>query len=264
MDIKSFLNTKLTSLLNGILNLQKNIDLKILPSQGLFYKDDFSIKIKRVQIEDIIEYEFNFNKEDLSSVILRVKSLVEKNTILPTNYRFEDIKSIDIIFLFLKIVSFSKKSEISITYHDEDLESESTIDFSEKNFNYFNISDEMMKYYDKDNKYFLLNGYKFSLPTIGVENCLTKYLILKSINSDINKYNNYSYDFNYFLSDRKFVSNDEIENLIQIFNYDLELEEKLKIKELIDYFLPMQKYSLVKNGRVIDINSKIDLKNIWK
>lgn len=264
MDIKSFLNTKLTSILNSVLNLQKNIDLKKLPSQGLFYKDNFSIKIKKVEVEDIIEYELNFNKDDLGQVIQKVKKLVEKNTILSENYTFEDIKSIDIIFLFLKIVSFSKKSEIPIIYYDEELESESTIDFTENNFNYFRISDEVMKSYDNNNKYFSINGYKFSLPSIGVENCLTKYLILKSIKSDIDKYNNYSYDFNYFLSDKKYLTNEEIENLIQIFNYDLELEEKLKIKEIVDYFLPIQKYTLIKNGSVIDINSKVDLKNIWK
>lgn len=264
MDIKSFLNSKLSSIINGILNLQTKIDVKILPSQGLFYNDDFEIRIKKAQIEDIIEYELNFNTDDLGVVIQKVKKIVERCLILPEKYTFEDVKSIDIIFLFLKIVKFSKKKEISIKYFDEDIQSETTIDFSEKNFNYFKIDDDMMNNYNSEEKNFFINGYKFSLPTIGVENCLTKFLILKSIKSDMKKYNKYSYDFNYFLSHKKFVTSEEIENLIQIFNYDLELSEKLKIKEIVNYFLPMQKYSLIKNGRVIDINSKIDLKNIWK
>jgi hypothetical protein len=56
----------------------------------------------------------------------------------------------------------------------------------------------------------------------------------------------------------------EIENLIEIFNFDMEEEEKIKVKNIIKTFEPLQKYSLIKNGKVIDINSKIDLEKIWK
>jgi hypothetical protein len=81
---------------------------------------------------------------------------------------------------------------------------------------------------------------------------------------DCNKYNDYIYDFTYFLSGKNYLTFDEIENLITIFNQDLDKDELEKIKEIVETFLPLQKYSLIKNGRVIDINSKIDLKNIWK
>jgi hypothetical protein len=33
----------LLSIIKGILNINKKIDVKKLPSQGLFYKDDFEI-----------------------------------------------------------------------------------------------------------------------------------------------------------------------------------------------------------------------------
>ena len=36
----------LLNLVKNLLNLQKKIDKKELPSQGLFYKDDFEIIIK--------------------------------------------------------------------------------------------------------------------------------------------------------------------------------------------------------------------------
>jgi len=51
----------LVNLLKGLLNLQKKIDIKILPSQGLFYKDDFEITIKKADVEDII---LNFIRHD--------------------------------------------------------------------------------------------------------------------------------------------------------------------------------------------------------
>ena len=68
----------LVNLLKGLLNLQKKIDIKILPSQGLFYKDDFEITIKKADVEDIIEYEYNYIKDDLGSVIFKLKKVVEK------------------------------------------------------------------------------------------------------------------------------------------------------------------------------------------
>jgi hypothetical protein len=40
------------------------------------------------------------------------------------------------------------------------------IEFGEKYFNYFEISDYLMKHYDKKDRSFLINGYKFTLPTI--------------------------------------------------------------------------------------------------
>jgi hypothetical protein len=77
-------------------------------------------------------------------------------------------------------------------------------------------------------------------------------------------YSNYFYEFTYFLLDKNKLGFADIENLIQIFNFDIEPEELKKVKNILKTFQPMQKYSLIKNSRVIDINSRIDLENIWK
>ena len=76
----------LANIVRGILNLQKKINVKTLPSQGLFYKDDFELWIKKADVEDIIEYEHQYEKEDLGLVITRVKKIVEKNVILSKPY----------------------------------------------------------------------------------------------------------------------------------------------------------------------------------
>mgnify|MGYP000182423732 CR=1 FL=1 len=65
----------LTNLLKTILNLQKKLDISILPSQGLFYKDDFEIYIKKADLEDIIEYVHNYIKDDLGSIIYKLKKI---------------------------------------------------------------------------------------------------------------------------------------------------------------------------------------------
>ena len=89
-------------------------------------------------------------------------------------------------------------------------------------------------------------------------------MISKSNEPDAIRYNNYNYDFIYFLKNKRSVSFQEIENLIQIFNEDIEIEDRKKIRKLIKSFQPIQKYSLKKGDKVIEINSKIDLEKIWK
>ena len=121
-----------------------------------------------------------------------------------------------------------------------------------------------MNNYDNENKEFIINGYRYSLPSIGLENCLTKFLINKSNRPDSQKFNNYNYNFTFFLGDKNKLSFNEIDNLIQIFNFDMESEEQKKVLNVVKMFQPIQKYSLKKDGKVIDINSKIDLEKIWK
>ena len=254
----------LVNLLKGLLNLQKKVDIKSLPSQGLFYNDDFELVIKNADVGDIIEYEHDYIKDDLGLVITKLKKVVEKNAIFSTGYSFNNLKSIDIVFLFLEIVRFTKGKAVSLTYFDDEKGKEIDIEFSSSYFNYFRLSEEVMKHYNKDSKEFIIEDFKFTLPSIGVENCLTNYLISKSDDLDANKYNSYIYDFIYFLGNKKTITFNEIDNLIQIFNYDIEESDSKKIRKVIKMFQPIKKYSLKRGDKVIEINSKIDLEKIWK
>ena len=254
----------LVNLLKGLLNLQKKVNVKFLPSQGLFYNDDFEISIKKADVGDIIEYEHDYIKDDLGLVITKLKKVVEKNTIFSTGYSFNNLKSIDIVFLFLEIVRFTKGKAVSLTYFDDEKGKEMNIEFSSNYFNYFKIDDDVMKNYNSETKEFTIEDFKFTLPSIGIENCLTNYLISKSDDSDMYKYSNYNYDFIYFLGNKKDITFNEIDNIIQIFNYDIEESDSKKIRKVIKIFQAIQKYSLKRNGKVININSKIDLEKIWK
>lgn len=254
----------LSNLIKNLLNLQKKVDTKLLPSQGLFYKEDFEIQIKKADIKDIIEYEHNYKKDNLGEIIKRVKKIVENNLILTHGYGFNDLKSIDIIFLFLEIVKYTNGKPISLSYFDEEVGTEDNIEFNSTYFNYFHIDNKIMESYDSKDRVFMVEGYKYSLPSIGVENCLTNFLIHKTNQPNAIIYNNYYYDFTHFLDDKNFLTFKEIENLIQVFNFDIEESELKKVKKIVKIFSPLQKYSLIKNGKVVDINSKIDLEKIWK
>ena len=226
------------------------IDTKILPSQGLFYKPDFEINIKKASNEDILDYEKNYVKDDVGTVIYLIKKIVEKN--------------IDVIFIFLEIVKITKGKPINLMYFDKETDKEGKIEFGSKYFNYFQFTDKLLDKYSNEDRSFTINGYKYTLPSIGVENALTNFLIIKSSEEDAFNYNNYTYDFTYFVGDKNTLKFKEIENLIQIFNFDMEKDEMRKMKEVIKTFLPLQRYSLKKDGRVVEMNSKINLEKIWK
>lgn len=254
----------LIKIIKNLLIHKIKIDVKKLPSQGFFYNDDFEIYIKKVDIEDIKEYENGYDKENLSVVLKKLKKIVEKNVILSKKYTYNHIKSIDIVFLFLEIVKLTRNKEIKIEYYNDEKAKNEFIDFDSKNFNYYKVSDELFDKWNEKERIFDINGYKYSLPSIGIENCLTMYLISKSYEEDAIKYNEYNYDFTFFLGNRESVNFNEIENLIQIFNFDIEEDEYKKIEYVIRLLNPIQKYSLKKGNKVIDMNSKINLEKIWK
>jgi len=254
----------LISIIKGILNLQKKIEVKKLPSQGIFYQDDFEISIKKADIEDVIEYEHKYDREDLSSVIQRFKKIVEKNVILSKGYTYSDIKSIDIIFLFLEIVKFTNSKPVTLYYFNDLKGTEEQIEFETNTFNYFNLDESIKNSYNKNTKELIIDGYKYSVPCIGVENSLTQFLVHKSQDPDSEVYNDYSYDFLYFLGHKSNLSFEEIENLIQIFNFDMDESDQRKIRKIVKDLSVIGKYSLKKDSQVIDVTAKIDLGAIWK
>jgi hypothetical protein len=250
-------------LLSSVIYGTNIVDVKSLPTQGYFYPKDFEIKLKRASVEDIIEYEFNFKTESIIEIIEVIKSLVRKNLELSKNYKFEDLKSIDIIYVFLELVKFTNKKPIKVNYPDELSKKLVQVDFSNKTFNYFDFS-HLIKYYDSKLRHFNIDGYKFSMPSLGTEESVTRYLIDRTKYENGKRYDELNYDFIFFLGGKKSMSFSEIENLIHIFNFDMEESDMKKVRKIVRTFQPIQKYSLKRDGKVIDINSKIDLEKIWK
>lgn len=252
----------LQNIFKSMLTQKKEVDLEKLPSMGLFYKNDFKIWIKKASIEDIIEYEYNYQKEDLGSIISRVKKVVKKNTILSNGYSYNDIKSLDIVFLFLSIVRFTNNKDIEIKHLDTN-GSIINLKFSEETFNYADLDSETMSLYNDQSKEFIIDGFRYSPPSIGIENSITNYLISRSNTPGNEKYSEYNYDFLFFLGHKNTLSEDEIENLIQIFNYDITESDSKKIGEIITKFSNIGKYQLKRKSTIIDITAKIDLEKIW-
>jgi hypothetical protein len=109
-----------------------------------------------------------------------------------------------------------------------------------------------------------IDGYKFSMPSIGVENSVTDFLIRKMNDERAGYYNDQNYDFLFFLGDKNNLIDEEIENLIIIFNEDLDKDERSKIKSIINRFKTLIGYTIKVENKIIDLKSNLDLENIWK
>jgi hypothetical protein len=253
----------LFSLIRNLVDGSKVLDISSLPTRGYFYPEDFVVKIKKANDEDIIEYEYKYDSQNIMEIVECVKRIVQKNTIFNKDYDFNYLKSVDIIFIFLEIVIFTTKKTIKIEFFNDESRKPDTIDFSSKNFKYYNF-DSVKEFYDVNDRSYLINGYRFSMPSVGIENCLAQFLLTKSNNDNAELYSNFSYDFLFFLGFKSHLSFDEIDNLITIFNYDLDDQEKEKIKSIIDMFLGMIGYQLKFRNHLIDVKSNLNLEKIWK
>lgn len=243
---------------------RKEIDTKSLPSQSIFYNSDFKIWIKKVAVVDILEYEKLYTN-DIAVVLTLIKNIVRKYTVFSKKYTFEDIKSIDVVFLFLEIVSFTQNKTIKIEYYNDVTGKQEVVDFTPSRFNYYIIPESLKKCFDADKKEFLIEGYRYSIPSIGIETSLTQYLIEKSYLPNAKVFNTYDYNFMYFLGNKKILTFAEIDNLIEIFNDDMEDDEKAKISKIIERFKGLSKYSIKNsNNKVVEVNNKLDLAKIWK
>ena len=253
----------LLELIKNIVTGLKRLEVIKLPTQGFFYPSDFGFRIGKATDEDIIDYEFNFDGDNIILVIELVKKIVKNNTIFDAPYKFEDLKSVDIVYIFLEIVKFTKSKKIFVEFFNDESGVTEQIEFTYENFKYFDLN----KYKDLHNTEscdFLMDGYRFSMPSIGVENALTQYLIDLSQVPDTDKYNEFSYDFLFFLGKKNTLDNNEIENLITIFNYDIDDDEKSKIKSVINKFIEIVGYNLKHRNLLIDVKSNVDLENVWK
>jgi hypothetical protein len=246
-----------------MLSTVQRIDVKKLPSMGLFYKDDMRITIKKASPVHRVTYSQGIDVTDSMSVSQGIKYIVKNCTLFSDGYTFNDIRSCDIMFIFLKIVSFTNGQPLVVTHLSKNTRTTKKVEFNEDNFNYFDIPDEIMKNYDSVNKVFFVDGYGYSPPTVGVESCLTDFFINAHMYENTEFFENAEYDFIYFLRDKTSLDYSEIENLVWAFNHDLDDDEQIKVRKIIHIFKEFTGYSLLCGDEKVSLASKIDLGDVW-
>jgi hypothetical protein len=250
------MEVNLLDILDSLTN-QKTIPIKELPTQGYFYPQDFTITIKKVSDDDILLYNFNYIKDDVGSILYETKRIIKNNLILSNNYKYEDIKSNDLLYIFFEIVKFTMNKEILVPFKDI-FDNVNYVPFNSSHFNYFNY-EKLSFVYNPETREFEKDGWRVSLPSVGSETCLVDYLFNISDDKDLKK----NYDFLWFLGNKSYLSSDEITNLITIFSEDLEQKDKEKVKEIIKEIYPAVGYTLKYNNKIIELDNKIDFETLF-
>jgi len=254
------------SIMNVIKSLctrNKQININELPSMGLFYPSDMKLYIGKCTKEDINTYSKSCDPTNILSIVHCMKTIVEKCVTLNKEYCKNSIKSIDMLYIFLEIVKYTTNKPILVSFYDDEIGATSEIEMSSETFEYMDTTD-LMQYYRSDTREFEINGYRLSLPSKGVENSLTEYLSRNVSDESAMLLSSYSYDFIYFLGNRNIITFDEIDNLIEIFNDDMNDANKAIVSDIVMLFSKMISYNLIKNGRQIELRSKIKMSTIWK
>jgi hypothetical protein len=241
---------------------QITLDINKLPSLGLFYPKNFNITIRKPSIEEVVKFEHVYDKNDIVSSVKNIRKFVFQCTSIE-GYVPYDIISMDLLFIFLKLVKLYTKVPVIVHYYDSEGVLQQ-IFLTEDNFNYAKIPDDLMVCYDSKERNFNFNGFRYSLPTIGVYTSLDEFVndkVSKGMDT-LEKYKNLEYNFIYCLSKRNSLTVSEIDNLIDVFNEDIEPDVKKTNEDIIAKFNTLFKYSLKNDKYVIGINN-LDLTNIF-
>lgn len=250
------------NIIKSLATRNKQLNIKELPSMGLFYPDDMKIYIGKCTEEDIITYENIVDPNNILTMVYAMRLIVDKCVTMNKNYDTSYLKSIDVTYIMFEIVKHTTGKEVSIEYYDDARGKFIDLPINASTFNYIDLAD-IMDNYLPETKEFEFDGYRLSLPTKGIETSLTEYF--SNITNEVaDTMVDYSYDFIYFLGNRNTISYNEIDNLLDIFNDSMSATDKEIVSEAVKRFSPMIRYSLKHNNRVIELHGKINMSTIWE
>lgn len=240
------------SLLTDIFKKNYKVDIPSLPSQGYFYPDNTEIIVSKGNIDDQIKYHQGINNTNIFGIIDTVKSILkDRLSFKPSSFKFNDIRAIDIFYIFIEFVKYTNDERIYFN----------GIEFTSNNFIYFDYY-KYINDYDSDSREFIYDGWRFSLPSIGVETSLSRFAYELTINGKSEDYQNSNYNLMYFLGKKSEVSYDEIVNLIEVFD-DLDEPQQNELNEIVFRFAKSGLYFLMEEGKKSTRINPNMLKNIW-
>lgn len=174
------------------------IDVKTLPTQGLYYPEGMEISIRAARGEEIKHWS-TMNDQDINQ-LSRVDDILNymiekccnvKNPNFPGNC-WKDLKNVDRFYILLAIKEFTfidGENELMVPISED-----KQIPVVKEMIDFINVPDEIMKFYNIDEKCFIFNiagnPMKIHVPSLGVNDWLKKYVAQK-----INTKEGYDEDF---------------------------------------------------------------------
>jgi hypothetical protein len=244
-------------MISSIFKLFKNdnylsIQKETLPSQGYFYPKDLQIKIKKGTIQDQINYQYGIANSNIFGIIDTVKSILKKRiTFDPINFNFNSLRAIDVFFLFIEFVKYTTEKPVYFN----------NIEFKPENFVYFNF-DQFKNIYDIETGEFVFDGWRFSLPAIGIETSLNHFSYELAVRGKSEQYQNSNYNLIYFMGSKTELGYYDIINLVETME-DLSEEDQEYINSIVEKFSKSGLYFLIEEGKSPTRINPHMLKDIW-
>ena len=162
------------------------VNVKDLPSRGLFYPEDIFISIKPAEVKEIrhwsmIDENDEFSFLDAMNFIINNCSVIKtKNGILNIN----DLAEVDRLYLLFAIRDMTFGADenpikIDIPYKFNGNTETDEVIVRKENLNYFEIPEKLVKYYNEEERAIIVTGdrdFNIVLPSVGVSNWVQDYL----------------------------------------------------------------------------------------
>jgi hypothetical protein len=225
------------------------VDLKKLPSQGYFYPKDLEIWITIPSEAQIQQYNQTIHANEVGAIL----QLTLNNVHVNEGHTIQEIRSIDLTPLFLLIVKATTKKEIKgeLNYRGETQSIKITPD-SLALFDFGPYADNII-----DGEIHI-NGWRFSPPTIGAEHSFAENLEKLGKAEEVD----YLPDFLFFLGNKTYLTEQETDNLFDLFEGDLPDSDYAEVCNIVDTFTELitMKY---KNKQGKSGIAKIDVYNLF-
>lgn len=173
----------------------KALPITTLPSQGLFYPEGTTIAIKMASVKEIRHFS-TIDENDYMDGDDKLNYILESccKVRMPNNPRasWKDLQDIDkffVIFCIREATFINGENKLTMNVSCPTCGNIDLIELNKNNLSFFNIDERLMRYYDSNEKTFVIrtkDGDEFPiyLPTIGVGIFIKNYIRSKIQNRD--------------------------------------------------------------------------------
>lgn len=156
-----------------------------LPSSGMFYPDNTEVSIRAAKVTEVRHFS-SIDEHNILDVDAKLNAIMEscvRITSKKSRLSYKDLCEEDRFYIILSVRDLTfPEPESSLTVEHKDKKGKKhTFDIDKKYFQYFNIPEELDKYYSDEEKTFLIETKSFGTikmrpPSIGIMQQMTGYI----------------------------------------------------------------------------------------
>lgn len=162
------------------------VNVKNLPSKGLFYSEDVSISVKPAGVKEIRHWSM-IDESDEYSFVQAIDFILGRCVLIKTPKKIlsiNDLCEVDRLYLIFTIREYTfndAKNQvfIDVPYIFANQEYKDSVVITKESLKYFNMPEKLMSFYDANKRAFVIGKerqFELRLPTIGVSNWIQNYV----------------------------------------------------------------------------------------